>query len=68
MNMSYYGFYWSDGDFILRIDTDKETVKKLLDEYKKSDSEGYNDFDFVQFLKEKGISVEVVDTEEWFYF
>jgi len=70
--MPYYGFYWYDGgddeQFIARIDADGETVKKLLDEYRRSDPDGYNNVDFIDFLQNHGISAEIVEPEEWIYF
>jgi len=70
--MPYYGFYWCDGDddeqFIAKIDADAETVKKLLDEYRRSDPDGYNNVDFIDFLQSHGISAEIVEPEEWIYF
>jgi hypothetical protein len=69
--MPYYMFYWSAGDederFLARIEADSETVKKLLDEYRKSDPD-YNDFGFIEFLKKHGIDAEIIEPEEWIEF
>jgi hypothetical protein len=69
--MPYYVFYWGSGDederFLARIEADSETVKKLLDEYRKSDPD-YDDFDFIEFLKKHGIDAEIIEPEEWICF
>jgi len=66
-------FYWYSGRddderFLARVNADSETVKKLLNEYRKSDPEGYNSDGFINFLRERGIEAEIIDPDEWIYF
>jgi len=65
-------FYWENGGddqrFLARVEADSETVKKLLDEYRSSDPEGYNSDDFIEFLRAKGINAEIIEPDEWIYF
>ena len=60
--MKLYDFYYDNGKcgFVLEINADKETVEKLLGEYRDLDPDGYNDRDFQKFLREKGYGVEYV--------
>jgi len=70
--MPYYMFYWGSGDederFLMRIEADNEKVKCLLNEYRESDPEEYNDADFEDFLKNKGINAEIISPDEWIHF
>jgi len=70
--MPYYMFYWANGRdderFLARVEADSETVKKLLNEYRESDPEGYNSDDFINFLKKHGIDAEIIEPDEWIYF
>jgi len=60
--MKLYDFYYDDGKtgFVLKINAERETVEKLLDEYRGLDPDGYNLDDFMDFLKEKGYEVKYV--------
>lgn len=60
--MKLYEFYHDDGKggFVLEINADRETVEKLLNEYRGLDPDGYNERGFIDFLKEKGYEVEHV--------
>jgi len=53
---------------LARIEADSETVKKLLDEYRSSNPEGYNDCGFIEFLRSHGIEAEIIEPAEWIYF
>jgi hypothetical protein len=71
--MPYYMFYWYSGRddderFLARIEADSKTVKKLLDEYRDFDPDGYNNCEFVDFLKKHGIEAEIIEPDEWIYF
>jgi hypothetical protein len=70
--MPHYMFYWYDGRenerFLAKIEAKAEVVKRLLEEYRASDPTGYNDYDFIEFLKSKGISAEIIEPDEWIYF
>ena len=70
--MSYYMFYWCSGKdderFLAKIEADVKTVKNLLDEYRSSDPEGYNESDFIDFIRGKGIDAEIIEAIEWIYF
>jgi len=68
--MKYVKFYWEGDDEILAFpeDTDMEEVKRLLDEYRNQDPEGYNIADFIAYLEEKGIEAEVCEPDEAIYF
>ena len=71
--MPIYEFYYDDGDeedvFWMEIDADKETVEKLLDEYRKSDPVGYNDLDWLDFLVDiKGIKARFIEPDYSLYF
>jgi len=65
-------FYWENGGdderFLARIETDADTVEKLLDEYREADPETYNADDFMEFLRSKGIEAEIIEPDEWIYF
>jgi iron uptake system EfeUOB component EfeO/EfeM len=68
--MPIYCFYWGndeDESFIMKIEANKEVVEKLLDEYRNSD-EGYNDFDWFEFLKSKGIKAKFIQIDHYIYF
>ena len=70
--MPYYMFYWNDGGdeerFLMKIEADSKTVKELLDKYRNSDPEGYNDWEFLEFLREHGIDAEIIEPDEWIPF
>lgn len=70
--MPYYMFYWNDGDdderFMMYIEANSKTVKKLLNEYRSSDPRGYNNFDWLDFLRKKKIKAEIIEPAEWIYF
>jgi hypothetical protein len=68
--MPIYCFYWGkdeDESFLMEIEADKETVEKLLHEYKKLD-EYYNNADWYEFLKSKGIKAEFIEIDHYVYF
>jgi len=68
--MPVYEFYWGhdvDEQFLMEIDADEDTVKKLLDEYRSSDEE-YNNFGWCDFLRRKGIKAEIIEAEYYIYF
>lgn len=60
--MKLYDFYYDNGKagFVLEINAERETVERLLDEYRKSDPDEYNERDFIDFLKEKGYEVKYI--------
>jgi len=68
-----YAFYWDDGNrlgenvFLMKIKADKETVQRLLDEYRDEDK-GYDQFGWLEFLKKHGIEAELIEPEHWIYF
>jgi hypothetical protein len=51
----------------MEIEADKETVEKLLDEYRNSDKD-YCDFGFLEFLNNKGIKAEFIEIDHYVYF
>jgi len=57
-----------DERILLEIDADKETVERLLNEYRSSDEEGYNTFDFMVFLEEKGLNAREPSPDHYIYF
>ena len=65
-----YGFYWDGGEggLTLEIGAEPDVVEKLLQEYRESDPEGYNNCDWIDFLREKGIYVRSLEPEKWIYF
>jgi len=63
-----YLFYWSDGEFIAEIDADPDKVKELLDEYRESDPDGYNNLEFMEFLEERGIKARIIEPDHEIYF
>jgi len=63
-----YEFYWSEESFLMEIDADKDIVEKLLDEYRASDKEGYNDIDWGDFLVKRGIRARFLQPTEELYF
>ena len=68
--MPIYEFYWGhheDERFLMEIDADKETVEKLLNEYRATD-EGYNNADWCDFLEKKGIKAKGLQPEHSIYF
>jgi len=69
--MPIYEFEWghhTDERFLMEIEADKKTVQKLLDEYRASDPEGYNNTDWCDFLEQKGIKARGLPPEATFYF
>jgi len=68
--MPIYAFYYDGGEteFWMEIEADKETVEKLLNEYRESDPEEYNDLDWCEFLKSKGIKARFLDPDYYIYF
>ena len=64
-----YEFYWDDEDgFLMEIWAEKEEVKRLLDEYRNSDPEGYNAIDWYHFLRSKGIRCRFIEVDYHIYF
>lgn len=64
-----FGDRQSDIYFEILIDiNDDETMCRLLDEYRATDSDGYNDVDFVEFLRDKKYIVDRVKVKKEFYF
>jgi len=61
--MTLYDFYWDSGreGFLAYIDADVETIKRLLEEYRKSD-EWYDNVGFLEFLAGRGVKAELVAT------
>jgi hypothetical protein len=61
--MTLYDFYWDSGreGFLTYIDADAETVKRSLEEYRKS-GERYDNVGFLEFLAGKGVKAELVAT------
>jgi hypothetical protein len=55
-----YRFWYSDGEFLMEIEAKTRIVKKLLNEYRKSNPEEYNDEEWLKFLKKKGIKAKFV--------
>jgi len=66
--MPIYLFYDSDITFLMEIEADRETVEKLLNEYREADPEGYNDCEWLEFLEEKGIKARKLDADHSLYF
>jgi len=72
--MPIYCFYWSDEGLVeeyrilIEINADKETVKKMLDEYRSSDEEGYIIFEFMEFLEERGVEFREISPDQYIYF
>ena len=65
--MPIYEFYWEEDSFLMEINADYEDVKKLLEEYKKSD-EFYNSVGWAEFLEKRGIEAKVIEPEYHIYF
>ena len=63
MAVKLYDFYWDDGreGFLMYIDADSETVKRLLDEYRESDK-WYDNEGVLEFLTSRGVKAELVTT------
>jgi hypothetical protein len=66
--MPTYCFWWDNGEeqFLMEIDADPKTVKKLLHQYRKED-ENYDDLGWLDFLNKKGIKAEIVDPIEIYF-
>jgi len=57
----YYCFYDNYGvEFFMRIKAPPEKVEELLEEYR-SKNEDYNDWGFLEFLRERGIEAEFIE-------
>jgi len=65
--MPVFEFVWEEGNAIMEIEADKETVKKLLYEYRNSDPH-YNIDDWCNFLNKKGIKATIIEPEFCIYF
>jgi hypothetical protein len=65
-------FWYGDGDeeesFLMEIKASKERIMKLLEEYRKTDPEGYNDWEFLEFLKKNGVKARIIEPDEVIYF
>jgi len=64
-----YWFYWDDGEegFLMEIDADVKTVKKLLSEYRRED-EYYDNIGWYAFLSRKGIKARFLEPDHKIYF
>ena len=63
-----YEFYYSEDSWLMEIEAPRKKVEKLLDEYRKTDPEGYNDWDWEAFLKKKGIKFRGLKPNYVIYF
>jgi hypothetical protein len=65
-------FWYGSGDeeesFLMEIKADKKTIMKLLNKYRKTNPEEYNDLEFLEFLKKNGIKARIIEPEEIIYF
>jgi hypothetical protein len=62
-----YRFWYSDGEFLMEIEAKTRIVKKLLNEYRKSNPE-YNDEEWLRFLRKKGIKARFIKPRISIYF
>jgi len=63
--MPIYCFYYDDGkmEFLMEIEADLKTVEKLLDEYRETDPEYYNNLDWLTFLHKRGIKARFLEPD-----
>jgi hypothetical protein len=66
-----YCFWWGDDSndqFIMEIWAREEEVKELLNKYRASDPEGYNNADWMDFLRSRGIRCRMIVPDYYIYF
>jgi hypothetical protein len=64
----WYGGGSEEESFLMEIKADRKTIMKLLNEYRKTNPEEYNDLEFLEFLKKKGIKARLIEPDEIIYF
>ena len=67
--MPIYRFYWDNGEqgFLMEINADVDTVRKLLFEYRKLD-EYYNIYGWADFLESRNIKARFIEVDNEIYF
>jgi hypothetical protein len=63
-----YRFWYSNGEFLMEIEAKTNVVKKLLNEYRKSNPNEYNDEEWLKFLRKKGIKARFIKPRVSIYF
>jgi len=62
--MKILNLYWENGRtgclVVIKEDIDRETAKKIVEEYKNWDPIMYNTYDAIQFIKKHGYTIELV--------
>lgn len=62
--MKVIDLYWENGRTgciaVIKEDIDEETVKTLVDEYKKSDPRLYNTYDALHYISQHGYTIELI--------
>jgi hypothetical protein len=69
--MPVYEFFWESTDIdekgVLRINANIKRIEKLLDKFR-NENENYDIETWFDYLKSKGLKVEVVNTDYYVYF
>jgi hypothetical protein len=68
VKMAIYRFWYENGEFLMEIEAKTRIVKKLLNEYRKSNPEEYNDEEWLKFLRKKGIKAKFIKPKVSIYF
>jgi hypothetical protein len=69
--MPVYEFYWESSDIdekgVLKINAKIKRIEKLLEKFR-NENQDYDIDTWFEYLKNKGLKVEVVNTDHYIYF
>jgi hypothetical protein len=61
--------WWHTGNFLLATNLPSDQLEDMLNEYRSTNPEEYNDAEFLQFLhNKKGVHAEIIEPDYDLYF